>query len=129
MVLRGYTDPIGIVTACSGHTATAVLGKPYTKAECERLLQQDLAEHADGVLECTPNLKGHIPQLAAAVSFAFNVGVQKYCESTMARKFGENDYEGACNELPKWRFAGGHELLGLVKRREAERDLCMDGLT
>lgn len=128
MVLRGYQDPIGIVTACSGHTATAVLGKPYTKAECERLLQQDLSEHAEGVLDCTPGLKGHIPQLAAAVSFAFNVGVSKYCGSTMARKFNADDYTGACAELDKWVYAGGQKLPGLVARRAAEKDLCMDGL-
>ncbi|MGE8454798.1 MAG: hypothetical protein ACN6OP_30155 [Pseudomonadales bacterium] len=34
-ILRSYKDSIGIVTACSGHTNTAVLGRPYTDAECE----------------------------------------------------------------------------------------------
>jgi lysozyme len=35
---------------------------------------------------------------------------------------------GACNELPRWTLAGGKELPGLVKRRAAERDLCLQGL-
>jgi lysozyme len=49
-ILRGYKDPIGIVTACTGHTKTAVLGRPYTPAECEELLQVDLIKHAKPVL-------------------------------------------------------------------------------
>lgn len=128
MVLRGYTDPIGIVTACAGHTATAVLGRPYAKQECNALLQQDLAVHAEGVLECSPGLREHLPQLAAAISFAFNVGVPRYCQSTMAKKFNAEDYTGACAELLKWVYAGGKKLPGLVKRRETEYALCMDGL-
>jgi lysozyme len=75
VILRGYKDPIGIVTACAGHTKTAVLGKPYTRAECERLLADDLIEHVEGVLQCTPNLKGAPGPLAAAGSFGVKFGV------------------------------------------------------
>ena len=35
------------------------------------------------------------------------------------------DYPGACAELLKWTKAGGRELPGLVKRREAEYRMCM----
>lgn len=127
-ILRGYRDPIGVVTACSGHTATAVLGKPYTPQECETLLMQDLADHAVPVLKCTPGLTGKPYQLAAAVSFTFNVGAANYCGSTMARKFNSGDYMGACAEFPKWVYAGGKVLPGLVTRRNAERTMCETGL-
>lgn len=125
VILRGYKDPIGIVTACAGHTATAVLGKPYTRAECDKLLQEDLAVHAEGVLACTPGIADKPGVLAAAVSFAFNVGTGAYCRSTMARKFNGGFYIDGCNELKKWTYAGGRQLPGLVKRREAEFSLCM----
>lgn len=125
VVLRGYRDPIGIVTACAGHTSTAVLGRPYSPAECERLLNDDLVEHAQGVLDCTPELKGQTGPLAAATSFAFNVGVRRYCSSTMARKFRAGDVPGGCAELLKWTYAGGKQLPGLVKRRESEFAICM----
>jgi len=124
MVLRGYKDPIGIVTACAGHTKTAVLGKPYTRAQCDKLLQDDLAVHAQGVLACTPGIADKPGVMAAAVSFGYNVGVGAYCRSTMARKFNEGAYLEGCNELKKWTFAGGRQLPGLVKRRAAEFDLC-----
>lgn len=124
VVLRGYKDPIGIVTACAGHTKTAVLGRPYTPGECSSLLDSDLVEHADGVLACTPGLKGQTYRLAAATSFAFNVGVAAYCKSSMARKFNAGDYAGACAEFSRWVYAGGRQLPGLVKRRETERAMC-----
>lgn len=130
-ILRGYKDPIGIVTACAGHTKTAVLGKPYTHEECAALLDQDLVEHAQGVLACTPALTGHTNQTAAAVSFAYNVGVGAYCRSMTARRFNAGEWAGACramnqadNGKPQWVWADGKMLPGLVTRRAAERALC-----
>lgn len=123
VILRGYKDPIGIVTACAGHTATAVLGRAYTPAECEKLLADDLVSHAEGVNACVqvPLTTG---QRAAFVSFAFNVGTSAFCSSTMARKLNAGDYAGSCAELSRWTKAAGRDLPGLVKRRAAERALC-----
>ncbi|WP_421793541.1 lysozyme [Hydrocarboniphaga effusa] len=126
-VLKGYRDPIGIVTACTGHTATAKLGKTYTKVECEELLVDDLIAHSADVDRCVKvPLKPH--QRAAFVSFAFNVGGQKFCASTLVRKLNAGDYAGACAELSRWTKAGGIVLRGLVERRREERALC-EGLT
>ncbi|HTD03821.1 lysozyme [Undibacterium sp.] len=47
---------------------------------------------------------------------------------TMVRKLNAGDYAGACNELPRWVYAGGKILPGLVKRRAAEQELCLRGL-
>lgn len=128
VVLRGYKDPIGIVTACAGHTKTAVLGRPYTPAECNNLLVADLIEHAEGVDACiTAPLT--VGQRAAAVSFAFNVGTSAFCRSTMAKKFNAGDYAGACGELPRWVYAGGKQLPGLVTRRQIEKDMCDGKIT
>jgi len=123
MVLRGYKDPVGIVTACAGHTLTAQLGRPYTKEECDSLLEYDLAVHAAGVMKCVkPEMT--TGQKAAFVSFAYNVGIRKFCESTMAKKLNSGDAAGACKELSRWTTAGGKQLMGLVRRRAAERALC-----
>lgn len=124
-ILRGYKDPIGIVTACAGHTKTAKLGKAYTQAECEELLDIDTAEHAKGVLACTPGLKGKTGPLAAATSFAFNVGTGAYCRSTMASMFNAENYAAGCNQLLRWTYAGGKEWPGLVTRRKAELAVCL----
>jgi lysozyme len=122
-VYHGYRDPIGIVTACTGNTDQAVMGKTYTKAECDQILEGDLVKHAEGVDACVPLEPLTTGQRAAAVSFAFNVGVTQFCKSTFARKLRAKD-PTACAELSKWVYAGGRELPGLVKRRKAERDIC-----
>jgi lysozyme len=122
-VRHGYRDPIGIITACDGHTATAELGRTYTHEECESLLQTDLLEHAEGVEQCVNIGELTTGQRAAVISFAFNVGVQKFCDSTFARKLNHHD-STACAELSKWIYAGGRQLPGLVSRRATERAIC-----
>ena len=127
-VLRSYVDPVGIVTACTGHTGPELrMGQTFTKEQCETMLYGDLLKHADA-LNCikTPLADN---QKAAFLSFAFNVGSSAFCKSTLARKANAGDLMGACAELSRWVMAGGRELSGLVKRRAAERQLCEKGLT
>ncbi len=123
IILRGYKDPVGIVTACAGHTKTAILGRAYTTEECERILNDDLLEHSSGVRQCLTG-KPTVGQFAAFTSFAYNVGTAKFCASTMAKKANAGDMAGACAELSKWVYAGGRELPGLVTRRASERSIC-----
>lgn len=124
----GYTDPVGIPTKCFGDTHDVKVGHYYTDEECLASLHTQLAAHAEGVLRCTPRLKGHDNQLTAAVSFAYNVGVGAYCKSSVARRFNAGDWRGACAEMSKWTKAGGKVLPGLIRRRAAERALCEKGL-
>ena len=126
-VLRSYRDPVGIVTACTGHTGPELkMGQTYTRQQCEEMLYKDLAKHADA-LACVsqPLTDG---QRAAFVSFAFNVGEGAFCGSTLVRKANAGDIDGACAELSRWIYAKGKQLPGLIKRRAAERQLCEAGL-
>lgn len=130
-IFKGYRDPIGIATKCMGDTKDVVVGKDYTKGECQESLETGLISHAEPVLKCTPALKGRTYQLAAAVSWAYNIGTGAYCSSTTARRFNAGDFRGGCRAMnesdsghPQWVYAGGKVLPGLVKRRAAERALC-----
>lgn len=121
--LWAYRDPVGVLTACYGHTGPDVQpGQTYTREQCRALLEQDLARHADA-LACIrrPLTDG---QKAAFVSFAYNVGPQAFCGSSLVRKANAGDMAGACAELDKWVYAKGQRLPGLVKRRAAERAMC-----
>ncbi|MBG0865522.1 lysozyme [Burkholderia sp. 9779_493] len=124
-------DPIGIITACYGDTKNVRAGQRFTPAECRARLEQLLIEHAEPVLKCTPGLKGHKFQLAAAISFAYNVGAGAYCGSTTAKRFNAGEWKGACRAMnesdsgkQQWVTAGGRVLPGLVERRAEERALC-----
>lgn len=120
-----YYDPYGGVdTACFGHTETAAAGAVRELTGCEDLLIADVRERQAMVLRNT-SVPLNDNQLAALTSFVYNVGEQAYKESTLLRKLNAGDYEGACRELPRWVYAKGVKLGGLVKRRAEEMRLCL----
>lgn len=136
----GYSDPVGIATAGSGHTGSdVVIGQWYDKATREGWLQGDLEEAAATVERCAPDTID-VYQRAAFVSFAFNVGAGRkgvkdgFCILKSGkipahiRKVRQGDKTGSCNALLSWTKAGGKTLLGLVRRRHAERNLCMENV-
>ena len=133
----GYRDPVGIATAGVGHTGPdVVIGKWYDKATREGWLQGDLQEAAATVERCAPDTID-VYQRAAFISFAFNVGPGRkgvkdgFCilksgrEPTHIKKAKSGDKAGSCNALLAWNKAGGKTLKGLIRRRSAERNLCM----
>jgi lysozyme len=118
-----YADPIGRSAVCWGHDDPALKrGTTYTRAQCETMLAEDLAKHAEALNCIDATLTDG--QKAAFVSFAFNVGSRAFCGSTLVRKANAGDMPGACAELSRWVMAGGKTLPGLVNRRAAERALC-----
>lgn len=123
-VPNGYADPVGIPTICYGHTGPEVrVHDTRTMAECEALLQGDLAASYAAVRACIKHpLRDH--EAAALTSFTYNVGKAAMCRSTLARKANAGNMKGACAELSRWVYAKGIKFNGLVRRRAAERAMC-----
>lgn len=122
-----YLDPIGIPTICYGHTATARVGQTLSRERCDYLLREDLGRACatvDQYVMVPMSQERH----AALCSFVYNVGETAFSRSTLLRKLNAGDTKGACAELSRWVYAGGRELPGLVRRRQAERELCEVGL-
>lgn len=82
-----------------------------TESDVARLITLPLSENRFGAL----------------VSFTYNVGSGNLQASTLRAKINRGDVDGAADEFPKWRRAGGKILRGLVRRRAAERELFMAG--
>lgn len=122
-----YRDPVGIPTICFGETRGVKIGDTATAADCRRMLADRLREFSREVDAC---LKARVPDetYVAFLSFAYNVGSAAFCRSTLARKANAGDLVGACDELPRWVYARGIRLPGLVKRRQEERALCLRGV-
>jgi len=122
-----YRDPVGRLTVCYGHADQALHeGALYTRKECQDLFEADLLEHA-GVLECIDQPARDAltdGQKAALISFAYNVGMEKACGSTLAHRLSAGEGKAACAELSRWIYAGGRPLPGLISRRAAERAMC-----
>ncbi|MBK1423845.1 lysozyme [Yersinia pseudotuberculosis] len=122
-----YRDVAGVMTICDGHTGKDIIpGKKYSDAECDALLQKDLAP-----VQRTVDAAVKVPlskyQKAALYSFTYNIGQGAFTKSTLLKKLNTGDIKGACDELRRWTYAGGKPWKGLQNRREIERELCLAG--
>jgi GH24 family phage-related lysozyme (muramidase) len=133
-----YYDPPGILTACRGHTGADVhAGVRYSLEQCDRWLTDDMRAAVAAVDKCAPGLPPEV--LAAFSDAAFNAGPTIACDtktSTAARYLHAGtgrDLAAACNQLARWDKAHVAGVLvalpGLTRRRAAERELCLKGLT
>lgn len=124
--LEAYRDPVGILTVGYGHTGPDVYpGMVITESQAEQMLRERLAlEFEPGVrLALTKRPLQH--EFDAMVSLAYNIGVAAFQNSTLARRFNAGDKQGAADEFLRWKYAGGNVLLGLRRRREAERAMFL----
>lgn len=116
-----YIDAVGVKTVGFGSTSN-VQGRISVEQGLLRL-GADVSRHEEALRKCLGDTKLLQREWDALSSWAFNVGVR--CDSTLIRKAKEGDYAGMCAELLRWTRAGGRELAGLVKRRQAEYRTCI----
>ncbi len=95
-----------------------------TRDQAVELMARDLQRTEDRVarlikVPVTEN------QFAALCSFAYNVGTGAFQRSTARMKLNRQDYLGCANELLRWKYAGKKVVQGLLRRREAERQLFL----
>lgn len=132
--IEAYADPIGIWTIGFGSTYDHDRRRPVqagdliSQADAERWLKLEVKEKADAIADlCEVPLTQSM--FDALVSFAYNVGIGAFEESTLRRKLNQKDYQGASKEFDRWVKAGSGVLQGLVNRRNDEEALfCQDGL-
>ncbi len=129
-----YYDPPGVLTVCYGDTHNVDKNKVYSIDECKQRLEARMLEAVETVDRCQPGLPENV--LAAFGDAVYNTGPTIACDtknSTAARYLAGGKLIDACNQLPRWdkaRVAGVMVALpGLTKRRAAERELCLKGLT
>ena len=95
--------------------------------EVDSILAQDLGRFERGVARLCPAALGHQGRFDALVSFAFNVGLGNLQRSGLRMKTNRGEFEDAAEEFLKWTKAGGRVLPGLVKRRNDERAMYLNG--
>jgi lysozyme len=122
--LNAYKDTVGVWTIGYGHTKKVHSGMTITQAQAEQLLQEDLEEFESAV-ESVVSTPLNPNQFAALVSFCFNLGAQSLVESTLLKLLNQGNTLAAANEFPRWDKAGEQHLLGLTRRRLAERSLFL----
>lgn len=127
---EGFSDhaynPVAgdVPTIGFGSTEGVKMGDTITVPKALERLMRDVgvAESAIGKCVKVPLSQG---EFDAFTIFAYNVGSDAFCSSTLVKKLNAGDYAGACAELKRWVYVDGRRVQGLANRREAEYRLCM----
>jgi lysozyme len=119
--------PGDVPTIGFGSTAGVELGDTLSVPAALGRLMRDVGDAESAIGRCVkvPLSQG---EYDAYTSFAFNVGGNAFCASTLVKKLNAGDYQGACAELKRWVYVDGRVVQGLVNRREAEYRRCIGAL-
>lgn len=120
-----YNDPVGIPTICFGETRGVKLGDTATTNQCKDMLATRVEQDFLPAVKACITRPMPDTRIASFVSMAYNVGVETFCKSSVARKYNAGDTQGACDAMLLYVYAHGIKLPGLTKRREQERELCL----
>lgn len=119
-----YLCPAGYPTIGYGHRVLPgeVFGKPISVARGESLLRLDCAK-AELAIRRLVEVELAQNEFDALVSLVFNVGEEAFRTSKMLLHLNAGNKAAAALEFDDWFYAKGKKLVGLVRRRKAEKSL------
>jgi lysozyme len=129
LVLDAYLCPAKVLTIGYGNTfyedgSKVKIGDKITKARADELFNNILENNFASPVRNLIKSKVTNNQFSALVSFAYNVGIGNLKKSTLLKMVNINPNDPAIRgQFMRWNKAGGKELLGLTRRREAEANL------
>jgi lysozyme len=117
-----YEDQGGRWTIGYGSAMNVKPGDTMTEEEASLRLLSDITSTASRVEQLlmhdlTDN------QFSAVVSFAYNLGVGNLAKSTLLNCINKHQIDDAAKSFEMWNKVAGVENAGLLRRRQAERDL------
>lgn len=131
-----YQDVGGVWTICEGHTKGVKAGDTATPDQCAAYRASDMREAEATIDRCYPR-PPTVGIKSALNDMAFNFGPGKVGSGdgvcilkngkmpTIRKRALAGDWKGVCSGILAWHKAGGQVLPGLVKRRQAEYELCI----
>ncbi|MFA0690613.1 lysozyme [Vibrio splendidus] len=130
---QAYQCSANVWTHGLGHTLGVKQGDAVTSEQIARNFIADVQGAEKSVNKyLTTNVTQ--AQFDVLVSFVFNLGVGNFKRSTMLKLLNQNQQLKACLELSRWVYVNGKncnnpdsQCSGLVKRRELEKNACLNG--
>ena len=129
--LSPYLDSVGIPTIGMGTieypdgTKVSLNDPEITQDQATQYLQYEMNQKASAV-EAMVSVALNDNEFAALVCFAYNVGIGALHGSTLLTMLNANqDRTAVGDQFLRWNKAGGKELPGLTRRRQAERSLFL----
>jgi lysozyme len=116
-----YRDSGGVLTVGWGHTGADVKdGIAWDQDQCEKAFS--------GLRKVLPKALSD-QQMAAILSFTFNLGLGAFKGSTLLKLIEQEDWIDAAKEFIRWDHVGTEEVKGLLIRRFDEAALFLRGVT
>ena len=140
--LQAYKDVVGVWTICDGETEGVRPDEVRTAEACKQLTQSRIGQF---MIQVDAAIMPEVaPQtLAAATSFAYNVGINGFRASQALKHFNEGNLGAGCVAMMNWNGlrvngvkydcnkpefqARINGCKGLVSRRKKEVKLCLEG--
>jgi lysozyme len=120
-----YRDAVGVWTIGYGHThGVGPQLAPVSRKRALELLKEDAADAAAAVNKLV-RVKLSQNEFDALVSLVYNIGAGGFAKSTVLRELNRGHRYRAGLAFLMWDKAGGRTLLGLSRRRHAERRLFL----
>ena len=126
---KPYICPAGIPTIGYGTTRyeggrhVTMKDAPISEERASDILKHQVDSHYGAAVDRYVQIDINQNQFDALVSFAYNLGIGALKSSTLLQKV--NRGRSPADEFGKWIHANGKILSGLVRRREAERNLYL----
>lgn len=129
-----YRDSGGIWTICRGHTRGVYEGMTATDPQCDTWYIEDENE-AKAAFHRLVKRPQHPNVEASAIDFIFNAGQGNFASSSLRRYLNAGNRVAACNQYPRWKYAGGIDCEknpkacgGVIVRRVNEKELCLSNV-
>lgn len=125
-----YLDSKGIPTIGIGsthyedNTAVTMDDQAISKDRAYQLLSYHLSKE-ESTLNHAITVDLNQNQFDALSCFTYNVGEGNFLASTLLKDVNAGNFGDAADQFLRWDKAGGVELAGLTRRRQAERDLFL----
>lgn len=131
--LRAYPDPGSRDgkpwTIGWGSTGPGIVkGTVWTQEQADARFLADLRRFEMLVEAALGDAPTSQQQFDALVSFAYNVGIVAFRNSTLLRLHKAGDFDGAAEQFMRWVYNDGHKMAGLEKRRNHECTIYAEGI-
>lgn len=123
-----YICPAGVLTDGIGNTHGVKPGVRKADEQIARDWEKNILQAEQCVNRWAAGKQLSDNTFSAVTSLTFNVGCGAMQKSTLYQLLRQGKTSLACEQFPRWVYAGGVKLNGLLIRRSAEKSLCMDGV-
>jgi lysozyme len=111
-----------------GRTGADIKFSDQTSVKVEKAWVMNRIERIDNQLQICVKTKLKPNEMAALISFVYNVGINAFIKSTLLIEINNQNYKSISEQFQRWtKDSDGTVLSGLIKRRAMEYSIWESG--